>query len=316
MDCSKEVVEMFDKILVATDVVDACDAPVFTAARIAKQNEATLYVLHVLESAYSGKYRQFVKHFETGEEIVSDADYREIVKEQIAKSCSDILKSLPGYEIQVAAGFPWEQILRLARRERVQLIVLGPHSQRAEAKGVVRVAGTIGSTVEGVILHERCPVLIANVPSAEEQLEFKKVMVCVDFSKSCHSALKLATELAQGYSAKVFLFHMVIVPTSLKYPQDELERDLAASRKKLEAFSKDIPGKIECECGVWEGILPHLEILKYAREKDVDLIVMGSHTKEKHDKWYVGSAVEQVSSRSTCPVVVVTDPKVVVKISL
>ncbi len=307
---------MFGRILVATDSVDACDAAVFTAAWMADQNKATLYILHVLESAYSGKYRQFVKHFETGEEIVSDAEYKEKVKEHIEKSCSDVLKLLPGYEIQVAAGFPWEQILRLARRERIDLIVLGPHSQRAEAKGVVRVAGTIGSTVEGVILHERCPVLIANVTPAEEQLVFKKVMVCVDFSESCRSALELSTELAQEYRAKICLFHMVIVPASLKYPQDELERDLAASKKQLEAFSKNIPGTIAYECGVWEGIQPHLEILKYAREKGVDLIVMGSHTKEKHDKWYVGSAVEQVSSRSRCPVVVVTDPKVVVQVSL
>jgi nucleotide-binding universal stress UspA family protein len=45
-------------------------------------------------------------------------------------------------------------------------------------------------------------------------------------------------------------------------------------------------------------------------EKDADLIVMGSHTKEKGGKWYFSSAVERVSYRSICPVVVVTDPKV------
>jgi nucleotide-binding universal stress UspA family protein len=39
------------------------------------------------------------------------------------------------------------------------------------------------------------------------------------------------------------------------------------------------------------------------------LIVMGSRIKEKGGKWYVGSAVERVSHRSNCPVVVVADPK-------
>ena len=52
-----------------------------------------------------------------------------------------------------------------------------------------------------------------------------------------------------------------------------------------------------------------MEIEKYAEQNDVDLIVMGSHTKEKSGKWYVGSAVERVSLRSICPVIVVTDPK-------
>jgi nucleotide-binding universal stress UspA family protein len=60
---------------------------------------------------------------------------------------------------------------------------------------------------------------------------------------------------------------------------------------------------------VWGGALPHLEIEKYAEKQDVDLIVMGSHTKTKEGKWYVGSVVERVSFRSICPVIVVTDPK-------
>jgi nucleotide-binding universal stress UspA family protein len=56
-----------------------------------------------------------------------------------------------------------------------------------------------------------------------------------------------------------------------------------------------------------------LEILQYARDNNVDLIAMGSHTKDKADRWYVGSAVEQVSARSICPVVVVTKPSALSK---
>ncbi len=51
--------------------------------------------------------------------------------------------------------------------------------------------------------------------------------------------------------------------------------------KKLEALCKEIPNGIEYEYRVWGGALPHLEIEKYADKKDVDLIIMGSHTKEK-----------------------------------
>ena len=82
---------------------------------------------------------------------------------------------------------------------------------------------------------------------------------------------------------------------------------------ELKTLCKKIPNGIEHEYKVWEGTLPYLEIIKYARENDIDLIAMGSHTKEKGEKWYVGSAVEQVSSRSMCPVAVVTDPKALLK---
>lgn len=84
-------------------------------------------------------------------------------------------------------------------------------------------------------------------------------------------------------------------------------------KKKLEEFCKEMPKATEYEYDVWEGTQPYLEILKYARHKDVDLIAMGSHTKEKDERWYVGSAVEQVSSRSICPVAVVSDPKALLK---
>ena len=52
----------------------------------------------------------------------------------------------------------------------------------------------------------------------------------------------------------------------------------------------------------------HLEILTCAGENNIDLIIMGSHTKEKPGKWYPGSAVERVAYRAACPAVVVTDP--------
>ncbi|MGD9304859.1 MAG: universal stress protein, partial [Desulfobacterales bacterium] len=125
---------MFKKILVATDMLEACDAAVLTALEIARQNNGEFYILHALESA-STIYRQFVKHFKTGEEIVSDEAYEEAVKREIEKKCAGALKPYGQYEIKVTAGFPWEEILKWARGKKADLIVLGPHSRRAEEKG-------------------------------------------------------------------------------------------------------------------------------------------------------------------------------------
>lgn len=102
---------------------------------------------------------------------------------------------------------------------------------------------------------------------------------------------------------------MLPVPPSTAYSQADDEADLHSLRTKLETLCQGIPNGIESEYGVWGGALPHLEILKYAKKQDVDLIVMGSHTKAKEGKRYVGSAVERVSLRSLCPVIVVTNPK-------
>ena len=301
--------KMFKKILTATDLVTVCDASVLTAAQIAKQNNAKLQILHVLESA-SAVDRHLIKHFITGKDIVTSSDYEETVREEINKVYIEVLKPSVNYEIRVTPGFPWEEILRWTREEGTDLIVLGPHSARAEEKGVVRVVGKIGSTVEGVIMHENCPVLIVNSSIQKEILKFKRILVSIDFSKSCECALYFAVKLAQKYDSKLFSFHMIPVPPIPKYSKTEYEADTVMAKKRLKEFCHEFLRETDHEYIVWGGALPHLEILKCAEKKDVDLIAMGSHTKEKAGKWYTGSVVERVSFRSKCAVVVVTDPEV------
>jgi nucleotide-binding universal stress UspA family protein len=301
--------KMFKKVLAATDLVTFCDASVLTAVQIAKQNNAKLHILHVLESA-SAEDRHLIKHYITGKDIVTSADYERTVKEEINRVYIEVLKPSVNYEIRVTPGFPWEEILRWTREEGSDLIVLGPHSSRAEEKGVVRVVGKIGSTVEGVIMHENCPVLIVNPSIQKESLKFKRILVGIDFSKSCECALYFAVKVAQKYGSKLFPFHMIPVPPLPKYSKAEYEADTDAAKKRLKEFCHEFLRETDYEYIVWGGGLPHLEILKCAEKKDADLVAMGSHTKEKAGKWYAGSVVEHVSFRSKCAVVVITDPEV------
>ena len=211
---------MFTNILAAIDRVTVVDTLVLTAARIAKQNNGKLHIIHVLESA-STQNRQLTKHFKTGEEIVTGAAYEKAVTEEIKTVYADILKSCGNYEIRVSPGFPWEEILRWARQIGTDLIVLGPHSTRAEEEGVVRVVGKIGSTVEGVIMRENCPVMIVNPSIQKEGLAFKRILVGIDFSKSCECALCLAVELSRKYGSTLFPFHMIPVPPIPKYSKTD-----------------------------------------------------------------------------------------------
>ena len=108
---------MFKNILVATELVEHCDTPVLIAMQIAKQNDAKLHILHVLESETS-KDRRFVKHFRTGEEIFCSTEYQETVKEEIQKSCSGVLGPGVHSEIKVIPGFPWEEISKWAKKDK------------------------------------------------------------------------------------------------------------------------------------------------------------------------------------------------------
>ncbi|MEZ4525301.1 MAG: universal stress protein [Desulfobacterales bacterium] len=305
--------KMFKKILTATDLPTVYDAPVLSAERIAERNMAELRILHVLESA-SAENRHLVRHFETGEEIIADADYEALVRQEMEKSCADVLTSQTNCSIRVTTGFPWEEIVRMAREVAADLIVLGPHSGRAEEKGVVRVRGKIGSTVEGVLMRESCPVLIVNQVIPEHMLGFQHILACIDFSKSCECALYFGIKMAAEYGSKLSLFHMIPIPPYPKYSSENYEADLENAKKKLEQFCREeIPAGTAHEYHVWGGALPHQEILKCAEKTKADLIIMGSHTKESAGKWYAGSAVERVSFRSACPIMAVTDPEALIE---
>ena len=185
---------------------------------------------------------------------------------------------------------------------------MGTHSGRAREKGVVRVKGKVGSTAEGVIVDAFCPVMIVNQHLPEEKLQFKKLILAMDFSASCLHAFRFALKLARTCGSKIFAYNMLPVPPSSRYTQDMYDEDLKKAQKKLDDLCREIPPQIDAECRVWGGVHPHLEILKYAARKDADTIVMGSHTKDTNGKWYVGSVVERASYRATCPVIVITDP--------
>lgn len=302
---------MFNQILAATDMVTIADASVISAARIARQQDARLYLLHVMESA-STENRRLIRHFESGKQMIADADYEDSIRQALEETYKDELSGI-SHAWRVTAGFPWEEILRWAKEIDTDLIVLGPHSMRAEEKGVVRIAGRVGSTVENVITRESCPVMVVNRPAKKNQLLFQRVLVAMDFSRSCDCVASFAVKLATHYRSRLFALHMIPVPPIPKYTRSDYSADKAHAGKRLESFYETVLDGTDHQYLIRPGALPHLEILNCAAEQNIDLIIMGSHTKEKPGKWYPGSAVERVGYRADCPVVVVTDPGVLAR---
>lgn len=299
---------MFKTILAATDYVTLCDPAVKAAALLTAANNGRLFILHVLESS-STKNRRLVKHFETGKDLLCDSAYEAEVAQQVRTAHKDALSQIPMAQIRVVTGYPWEEILRQARYNDADLIVMGPHSGRALQKGVVRMAGRIGSTVQGVITREKCPVMIVNPRSTRQVSQFARILVGIDFSAACECALCFTGQLAKFYGAKVVAFHMIPVPPYPKYTRADYETDRAAANERLTYFCREYLTETDWTCHIQPGALPHLELLDCAEKAQADLIVLGSHTRNDQGKWYPGSAVERVSYRSNCPVIVINDPE-------
>jgi nucleotide-binding universal stress UspA family protein len=139
----------FKRILCAVDFTPASERGLGYALSVAKEADAELTLLHVVEP-YDERWRH--KHAPKAAH-----DYRTFVENQIdARLQSAIAPELRAWcraRQRIEAGRPWEQIVRIATEDAAQLIVMGQHS-RSDADLLL-----FGSTTNQVVRHAPCPVL-------------------------------------------------------------------------------------------------------------------------------------------------------------
>jgi nucleotide-binding universal stress UspA family protein len=297
---------MFKKILFATTVSPTCNDAANIAYDLAKRYHSTLYTFHVFGIPSHGA-SPFVVDVRTGEEEFHDQDYTEWVKEEIKHTYAKQVEGLEDSVIECTVGAPSTEILRKARKEDVDLIVMGAHT-REEDVGAARYRHILGSTMQKVAKGARCPVMIVSRPCNTCFWYFSNIIFGTDFSKASYSAFKWAMNIAKEIGCKLYLFHAVDLSTiqlGKIEAQEEIEKKVQEAKDKMtklyvQEMKKENFENYEIE--IWEGI-PYVEILKFAREKSGDLIVMSHHTREiDPEKALLGSTVEQVVLRSACPV--------------
>ena len=169
-----------------------------------------------------------------------------------------------------------------------------------------------GSTLQAVTKSARCPVLIIGRPVASFWGGFSNIVFGTDFSKASDSAFAFALKTAKTLGCTLHLFHafdISAVHAGKTMEQDEIEDKIRDAREKMrQKYVPKMKGFDDFEIEIWEGI-PYVEIVKYARENYADLIVMAHHTKTPSpEKTMLGSTVEQVVLRATCPVASVNRP--------
>ena len=305
---------MFKKILFATTASPTCDNAAKVAFDLELKWDAELIVFHVLGIPSRG-YSPFVTDVRTGEIMEPDPDYIEWVKEEMKNTYDKLLADSENSQIAAAVGVPYREILRKARKENVDLIIMGAHT-RQEDVGATRYRDIVGSTMQKVAKSARCPVVIINRPCTTCWKLFSNIVFGTDFSKAADYAYQWAYNLAKEVGAKLHLFHACDINTSaagVVMGQAEIENKIQEAKSKMEArYISKMKGYDNYDIEVREGI-PYIEILKLAREKAGDLIVMAHHTREVDpEKAALGSTVEQVVLRSACPVASVNHPDKVV----
>jgi nucleotide-binding universal stress UspA family protein len=300
---------MFKKLLFATTASPVCDNAAKVAFDLEMKWEAKLLILHVMGVPGRSFSLQFTD-VRTGQREDISPDYVEWVKEEMNNTYGKLLED-SNASIVTAIGDPYREILRLARKEDVDMIIMGAHS-REEDVGATKHRSVAGSTMRKVAKAARCAVVVVNRPCTTCWRLFSNIVVGTDFSKASFSAFLWAFKLAREVGATLHIFNAIdITAEGLTLPagQTTIEQRIKEARRRIEqTYIPKLQGYDKYSMEVWEGI-PYVEILKFARDRQADLIVMAHHTREiDPEEAELGSTVEQVVLRAACPVASVTHP--------
>jgi len=154
---------MITKILCPTDFSKHSQAAIPIAVDLAKQYGAELYCLHVV-------YTQHESFMEEGyivaprTEPIDSEQLRIRAREHMDEFVNQHMSEVRSFvQKAVVLGKPFEQIIRCAREEKVDLIVIGTHGHSALASML------LGGVAEKVIRKAPCAVLSVRHPEHKSQ---------------------------------------------------------------------------------------------------------------------------------------------------
>ncbi|MFQ5863318.1 MAG: universal stress protein [Candidatus Brocadiales bacterium] len=146
-------------------------------------------------------------------------------------------------------------------------------------------------------------------------VSIKKILCPVDYSVCSSEAMKYAAHIAGGEGAQMYLMHVIDIrsfghesPLDFEVPKPTQEVIERIRKELAEDLVHERDGKkVEVEAIVVVG-KPVEEILKVAKEKEVDMIVMGTHGRTGIPHVIIGSVAENVVRKAPCPVLTVRHP--------
>jgi nucleotide-binding universal stress UspA family protein len=141
-------------------------------------------------------------------------------------------------------------------------------------------------------------------------IALRNVLLAVDFSDSCLKATEYAVTLANRFGATLHLLHViedpvVYLPMFESYGLPPREQFETYAQDRLENWITGAQTEgLKLELG-WRHGAPHIEIVEYAEDSKIDLIVLGTHGRGMAAHLLLGSVAEKVVRKAPCPVLTV-----------
>jgi nucleotide-binding universal stress UspA family protein len=215
-------------------------------------------------------------------------------------------------------GYPAEKIAEVAKERHADLIVMG-------AKGLRATFGILlGGVVQQVVEYADHPVLVVRAPYRE----LKQILLLVDGSEQSRKAVEYVCDFPWAEDVHILALHVmpprvsaedlirylpvgaeppVYVPTEetvMRLEQQSLEEERKGKSVLQETEEKLRSAKIPSATLLLRGDAA-TEIIQYANEHPVDLIVTGGRGLSQSRIWKLGSVTRKLVHYAPCSVMVV-----------
>lgn len=137
---------------------------------------------------------------------------------------------------------------------------------------------------------------------------YEKILIAIDGSDRNKTAIEEGLRIARGTGALVYAVFVKDIHRYNATPTDVIMVDLQVTLQKLAedalAVVRDLSDGVNLETVALEG-KPDVEIVRFAEEKGIDLIVIGTNAKRGFERLLLGSVAEQVIRTTSCKTLVV-----------
>jgi nucleotide-binding universal stress UspA family protein len=266
-------------ILVPTDFSEQAEYALRAAALLAKKNNASIYLLHLLElpsqmsdAVSSGKsIPEVILFIRKANERLEDLKSQSYLQDILVESSVQLEKAFSG-------------ILSFNETNEIDLIIMGSHgSSNTEHL-------FIGSNTEKVVRLSKAPVLVIKKDPEDFQLE--KIVFASDFSKETKKPFKSLLKFSQETNAKLLLV-MINTPNSFKTTQksDEIMRKFL-KKYDLKNYSTHVHNDTNIEKG----------ITNFAESQGADLISICTHGRTRLSHFFNSSISQGLINHESRPV--------------
>ena len=291
MNCVKNIV-------VGTDFSDNAKWALKHALRLARWNDASINILHVVDPLDINTLPE-VPHS-------SPMFNKDLILTYAARALENWTRGIAGGDclhLKVAMGSPIQLFLEHIRLVNCDLAILGVHGLNHPDEPDLGILATR-------VLHKApCKVMLV---TQEREQKFRRIVACIDFSYTAKEVAEQALNIAAKDQSEILFLHVFGLPSKwfpyaipeLESPPDAVENLHAGLCERLREFVTP-PEGVACKFEVVEAYNYGDAIVRYAIEKQADLIVVGTKGKSNLSYVLLGSTAERLLRALPCSALVV-----------